>query len=76
MDEYPKRHRREPFESPEDVAYILETIFDKVPTMIKNIIGVFFSSEAAKNMAKRVAKFKKTHYREWDTGRRGHADDP
>lgn len=60
MDEYPKRHRREPVESPEDVAYILETISDKVPTMIKNIIGAFFSPEAAKDMAKSVAEFRKT----------------
>ncbi|MBD3172583.1 hypothetical protein GF326_08930 [Candidatus Bathyarchaeota archaeon] len=60
MDEYPKRDRREPVESPEDIAYILETVSDKVPTMIKNIIGAFFSPEAAKDMAKSVAEFRKT----------------
>jgi hypothetical protein len=60
MDENPRRHRREPVESPEDIAYILETISDKVPSMIKGIIGAFFSPEAAKDMAKSVAEFRKT----------------
>jgi hypothetical protein len=60
MDEHPKRHRREAVESPEDIAYILDTVSDKVPTMIKGIIGAFFSPEAAKDMAKSVAEFRKT----------------
>ncbi|MCW4012184.1 MAG: hypothetical protein NWF07_04235 [Candidatus Bathyarchaeota archaeon] len=60
MDEYPKRHRREAVESPEDIAYILDTVSDKVPAMIKGIIGAFFSPEAAKDMAKSVAEFRKT----------------
>jgi hypothetical protein len=60
MDESPKRHRREPVESPEDIAYILDTVSDKVPSMIKGIIGAFFSPEAAKDMAKSVAEFRKT----------------
>ena len=60
MDEHPKRHRREPVESPEDIAFILDTVSDKVPGMIKGIIGAFFSPEAAKDMARSVAEFRKT----------------
>ena len=60
MDEHPRRHRREPVESPEDIAYILDTVSDKVPSMIKGIIGAFFSPEAAKDMANSVAEFRKT----------------
>ena len=60
MDEHPKRTRRDPVESPEDIAYILDTVSDKVPTMIKGIISAFFSPEAAKDMAKSVAEFRKT----------------
>ena len=60
MDEQPKRHRREAVESPEDIAYILDTVSDKVPSMIKGIIGAFFSPEAARDMAKSVAEFRKT----------------
>jgi hypothetical protein len=60
MDESPRRHRREAVETPEDIAYILDTVSDKVPSMIKGIIGAFFSPEAAKDMAKSVAEFRKT----------------
>ena len=60
MDEQPRRHRREAVESPEDIAYILDTVSDKVPSMIKGIIGAFFSPEAANDMAKSVAEFRKT----------------
>ncbi len=59
MDEHPRR-RREAVETPEDIAYILDTVSDKVPNMIKGIIGAFFSPEAAKDMAKSVAEFRKT----------------
>lgn len=47
-------------ETPEDIAYILDTVSDKVPSMIKGIIGAFFSPEAARDMAKSVAEFRKT----------------
>jgi len=60
MDEHPRRNRREAVETPEDIAYILDTVSDKVPAMIKGIIGAFFSPEAAKDMAKSVAEFRKT----------------
>jgi hypothetical protein len=58
MDEKPRR--REAVESPEDIAYLLDTVSEKVPAMIKGIIGAFFSPEAAKDMAKSVAEFRKT----------------
>ena len=60
MDEHPKRQRRDAVETPEDIAYILDTVSEKVPTMIKGIIGAYFSPEAAKDMAKSVAEFRKT----------------
>ena len=60
MDEHPKRRRGESFDNPEDIAYILDVVSDKVPSMIKGIIGAFFSPEAAKDMAKSVAEFRKT----------------
>ena len=60
MDGHTKRHRREAVETPEDIAYILDTVSDKVPSMIKGIIGAFFSPEAARDMAKSVAEFRKT----------------
>ena len=60
MDEHPRRHGKGPVESPEDIAYILDVVSDKVPSMIKGIIGAFFSPEAAKDMAQSVAEFRKT----------------
>ncbi len=60
MDEHPRRHGKRPVESPEDIAYILDVVSDKVPSMIKGVIGAFFSPEAAKDMAKSVAEFRKT----------------
>ena len=59
MDENP-RHRKEFVETPEDVGEILDMVTDKVPKMIKGIIGAFFSPEAAKDMATSVANFRKT----------------
>jgi hypothetical protein len=59
MDEHPKRRKKD-FESPEDVAFILDTVSEKVPAMIKGIIGAFFSPEAARDMAQSVADFRKT----------------
>jgi hypothetical protein len=60
MNKHKKRPRKEAVESPEDIAYILETVSDKVPSMIKGIISAFFSPEAARDMAKSVAEFRKT----------------
>ena len=54
------RRHKDFVESPEDIAEILDTVSEKVPKMIKGIIGAFFSPEAAKDMAKSVAEFRKT----------------
>ncbi len=59
MDEQKKR-REDLVESPEDVAFILETVSDKIPNMIKGILEAFFSPEAARSMAGSVAEFRKT----------------
>ena len=47
-------------ESPEDVAEMLDMVSEKVPKMIRGIIDSFFSPEAAQNMAKSIAEFRKT----------------
>lgn len=47
-------------EDPEDLAAVLDTVSDKVPKMIKGILDSFFSPEAAANMAKSVAEFRRT----------------
>jgi len=39
---------------------VLDTVSEKVPKMIKGILDSFFSAEAAVNMAKSVAEFRKT----------------
>ena len=56
-----RRRRHNDFvESPEDVAAILDMVSDKIPKMIRGIIDSFFSPEAAQNMAKSIAEFRKT----------------
>jgi len=47
-------------EGPEDIAAIMEMVSSKVPDMIKGIMGAFFNPEAASNIAKSVAEFRKT----------------
>src|SRR4030042_4511291 len=59
MDEH-RRHRKDFPEDPEYIAEVLDTVSDKVPKMIRGIIDSFFSPEAAANMAKSVADFRKT----------------
>ena len=59
MDEH-RRHKRSFEEDPEYIAEVLDTVSDKVPKMIRGIIDSFFSPEAAANMAKSVAEFRKT----------------
>ncbi len=59
MDEHRKR-RKDFAEDPEYIAEVLDTVSDKVPKMIRGIIDSFFSPEAAANMAKSVAEFRKT----------------
>ena len=55
-----RRRRHNDFDSPEDIAAILDTVSEKVPKMIRGIIDSFFSPEAAQNMAKSIAEFRKT----------------
>jgi len=44
---------------PEDVAEILSVVSDKVPTLIKGLVGAVFSEESARNMAKAAAAYYK-----------------
>ena len=59
MDEYERRSRRHK-EDPEDIAMIFDTLSTKIPEMIRGILGSLFSPEAAANMGKAVAEFRKT----------------
>ncbi|MFP3951434.1 MAG: hypothetical protein ACLFVP_04760 [Candidatus Bathyarchaeia archaeon] len=52
------KHKR--FEDAEEVSQIFDTLSDKIPKMIKDIMDSFFSPEAATNIAKSVAVFRKT----------------
>jgi hypothetical protein len=61
-----KRHKHE---SPEDIAEILSVVSDKVPSLIKGLVGAVFSEESARNMAKAAA----TYYKELKAG--GFPDD-
>jgi len=61
-----KRHRHD---SPEEVAEILSVVSDKVPGLIKGLVGAVFSEDAARNMAKAAA----TYYKELKSG--GFPDD-
>jgi hypothetical protein len=54
-----KRRHWDP-ESPEEIAELLDTISDKIPNLIRGIMESFFSPEAASNMGKAVAEFRKT----------------
>ena len=58
MDEYERRRRHK--EDPEDIAMIFDTLSTKIPEMIRGILGSLFSPEAAANMGKAVAEFRKT----------------
>jgi hypothetical protein len=57
MDEYERRRRHK--DDPEDIAMIFDTLSTKVPEMIRGILGSLFSPEAATNMGKAVAEFRK-----------------
>lgn len=61
-----KRHKHE---SPEDIAEILSVVSDKVPSLIKGLVGAVFSEESAQNMARAAA----TYYKELKAG--GFPDD-
>jgi hypothetical protein len=57
-----------------EVAEIFETLSSKLPAMINGILGSLFSVEAASNMGKSVAEFRKNLI-EGPRGR-GYGDDP
>jgi len=59
MDEH-RRRRKEFAEDPEYISEVMDTMSDKIPKMIRGVIDSFFSPEAAANMAKSVAEFRKT----------------
>jgi hypothetical protein len=46
-------------ERPEDVAEILSVVSDKVPSLIKGLVGAVFSEDSARNMAKAAAVYYK-----------------
>jgi len=52
--------REKPFENPEEIAKLLDVISDRIPTLIKGLMNSFFSPEAASNMGKAVAEFRRT----------------
>jgi hypothetical protein len=52
--------RRHSDMDPEDIAEIFEALSTKIPSMIKGIIDSLFSPEAASNMGKAVAEFRRT----------------
>ncbi len=54
---------------PEDVAEILSVVSEKVPGLIKGLMGAVFSEESARSMAKAAA----TYYKELKAG--GFPDD-
>lgn len=52
--------REKSFEKPEEIAKLLDVVSDRIPALIKGLMGSFFSPEAASNMGKAVAEFRKT----------------
>jgi len=58
LDEH-KRRRYEPTDA-QEVAEIFETLSTKIPDMLNGILGSLFSPEAAGNMGKAVAEFRKS----------------
>jgi hypothetical protein len=58
MEEKKKQGRHASTDSAE-VAEIFETLSSKLPAMINGILGSLFSVEAASNMGKSVAEFRK-----------------
>ena len=50
--------------SPKDVAAILSVVSDKVPALIKELVGAVFSEESARSIAKAAT----TYYKELKDG--------
>ncbi len=45
---------------PKEIAEIMESVSEKIPTLIKGVLDSFFSPEAAANIGKAVAVFRKS----------------
>lgn len=45
---------------PKEIAEIMESVSEKIPTLIKGVLDSFFSPEAAANIGKSVAVFRKS----------------
>jgi hypothetical protein len=54
-----KRERKHATTESAEVAEIFETLSSKLPAMINGVLGSLFSVEAASNMGKSVAEFRK-----------------
>lgn len=52
--------RRHASKDAKEVAEIFETLSTKIPEMLNGILGSLFSPEAASNMGKAVAEFRKS----------------
>ena len=55
-----KRWGRHSSKDAAEVAEIFETLSSKIPEMINGVLGSLFSVEAASNMGKAVAEFRKS----------------
>lgn len=51
------RHQRV---DPKEIAEIMDMVSDKIPVLIKGVLDSFFSPEAAENIGKSVATFRKS----------------
>jgi hypothetical protein len=45
---------------PKEIAEIMDSVSEKIPTLIKGVLDSFFSPEAAANIGKSVAVFRKS----------------
>jgi len=45
---------------PKEIAEMMDTVSEKIPTLIKGVLDSFFSPEAAANIGKSVATFRKS----------------
>lgn len=60
MDEWKNKWKEHGPPDAESIAAIMESISTQLPGLIKGILNSFFSPEAAANMGKAVAEFRRT----------------
>ncbi len=46
--------------NPKEIAEMMDMVSEKIPTLIKGVLDSFFSPEAAANIGKSVAAFRKS----------------